>query len=76
MQLIDNWKQALSMTSVQAGGAIAVLAAAEQLMPQLQAVLPPVAYGVLGVLVMVARVILQPKLTKTQSPAARPVAEE
>jgi hypothetical protein len=25
MQLIDNWKQALSMTSVQAGGAIAAL---------------------------------------------------
>ncbi|MNY40407.1 hypothetical protein D3C86_1751490 [compost metagenome] len=64
MQLIDNWKQALSMTSVQAGGAIAFLSVAEQLMPQLQAVLPPVAYGVLGLLVMVARVILQPKLAK------------
>ncbi|WP_447902442.1 DUF7940 domain-containing protein [Pseudomonas serbica] len=64
MQLIDNWKQALSMTSVQAGGAVAVLGIAEQLMPQLQAVLPPVAYAVLGLLVMVARVILQPKLTK------------
>ncbi|WP_223511486.1 hypothetical protein [Pseudomonas sp. GL-B-19] len=64
MQLIDNWKQALSMTSVQAGGAIAVLGIAEQLMPQLQPVLPPVAYGVLGFLVMVARVILQPKLAK------------
>ena len=64
MQLIDNWKQALSMTSVQAGGAIAVLGIAEQLLPQLQAVLPPIAYGVLGLLVMVARVILQPKLAK------------
>jgi hypothetical protein len=42
MQLIDNWKQALSMTSVRAGGAIAALGIAEQLMPQLQAVLPPV----------------------------------
>ena len=48
MQLIDNWKQALSMTSVQAGGAIAALGVAEQLMPSLQAVLPPIAYGVLG----------------------------
>ena len=28
MQLIDNWKQALSMTSVQAGGAIAALGVA------------------------------------------------
>jgi hypothetical protein len=64
MQLIDNWKQALSMTSVQAGGAIAVLGVAEQLMPQLQAVLPPAAYGVLGLLVMIARVVLQPKLTR------------
>jgi hypothetical protein len=64
MQLIDNWKQALNMTSVQAGGAIAALGMAEQLMPQLQAVLPPFAYGVLGLLVIVARVILQPKLRK------------
>lgn len=64
MQLISNWKDALKMTSVQAGGAIAVLGAAEQLMPQLQAVLPPAAYGVLGLLVMVARVIVQKKLSK------------
>jgi hypothetical protein len=64
MQLIDNWKQALSMSSVQAGGAIAALGVAEQMMPSLQAVLPPIAYGVLGLLVMVARVILQPKLSE------------
>jgi hypothetical protein len=62
MQLIDNWKQAMSMTSVQAGGAIAVLGVAGQLMPSLQAVLPPVAYGVLGLLVILARVVLQPRL--------------
>ena len=64
MQLIDNWKDAWKLSSVQAGGAIAVLGVAEQLMPQLQAVLPPVAYGVLGLVVMVARVVLQPKLSK------------
>ncbi|WP_338919228.1 hypothetical protein V0M98_17585 [Pseudomonas silesiensis] len=64
MQLIGNWKQALSMTSVQAGGAIAALGVAEQLLPSLQAALPPVAYGVLGLLVMIARVILQPNLMK------------
>ncbi|VVN76098.1 hypothetical protein [Pseudomonas fluorescens] len=64
MQLIDNWKQALSMTSVQAGGAIAALSLAEQLMPQLQAVLPPIAYGVLGLVVMIARLIVQKKLTR------------
>lgn len=40
MQLIDNWKQALSLTSVQAGAAIAALGIAEQVMPSLQAVLP------------------------------------
>lgn len=64
MQLIDNWKQALSMTSVQAGGAIVALGVAEQIMTSLQGVIPPLAYAVLGGLVMIARVILQPKLTK------------
>ena len=64
MQLIDNWKQALSMSSVQAGGAIAALGVAEQLMPQLQAVLPPITYGVLGLVVMIARLIIQKKLSK------------
>jgi hypothetical protein len=63
MQLISNWKNALKMSSVQAGGAIAALGIAEQMLPQLQAVLPPAAYGVLGILVMLARVILQPKLS-------------
>ena len=41
-----------------------MLAIAEQLLHSLQAVLPPIAYGVLGVLVMIARVVLQPKLSK------------
>jgi hypothetical protein len=54
MQLISNWKDALKMSSVQTGGAIAALGIAEQM--------PPAAYGVLGILVMLARVILQPKL--------------
>lgn len=65
MQLIDNWKDALKMQSVQVGGAIAVLGIAEQLLPSLQAVLPPIAYGALGLLVMIARVIVQKKLSKT-----------
>ncbi|MDD2098937.1 hypothetical protein [Pseudomonas putida] len=64
MKLISNWQDALKMSSVQAGGAIAALGIAEQLLPQLQAVLPPAGYGFLGILVMVARVILQPKLSK------------
>ncbi|NBA95519.1 hypothetical protein [Pseudomonas sp. R5(2019)] len=65
MQLIDNWKEAWKMSSVQVGGAVVALGVAEQLMPQLQAVLPPAAYAVLGVVVMIARVILQPKLPGT-----------
>ncbi|VVP01060.1 hypothetical protein PS862_02848 [Pseudomonas fluorescens] len=64
MQLIENWKQALKMTSVQAGASVVALGVAEQLMPQLQTILPPVAYAVLGVIVMIARVVLQPKLAK------------
>ncbi len=52
-----------TMSSVQTGGVIAALGIAEQMLPQLQAVLPPTAYGVLGILVMLARVILQPKLS-------------
>lgn len=57
MELIGNWKAALKISSVQAGGAIAALGIAEQLLPQLQA-------GLLGLVVMVARVTLQPKLNR------------
>lgn len=64
MQLISNWTDAWKMTSVQAGAAIGALGIAEQLLPALQGIIPPVAYAVLGALVMVARVILQPKLNK------------
>jgi hypothetical protein len=70
MQLIDNWKQALSMTSVQAGGAIAALGVADYfgladaVMAQLHGVMSPLAYSIMGVVVMVARVVLQKKLSK------------
>jgi Na+-transporting NADH:ubiquinone oxidoreductase subunit NqrD len=64
MQLIDNWKDSLKLSSVQTGLAISALGFAEQAMPQLQAVLPPAAYGVLGLLVWVARLIVQNKLRK------------
>lgn len=64
MQLISNWKDALKMSSVQAGGAIAALGIAEQILPQLQGVLPPAAFGILGILVMLARVVMQPRLGK------------
>lgn len=59
----QDWKDTLKMSSVQAGGAIAVLGIAEQMLPQLRALLSPAAYGILGIMVMLARVILQPKLS-------------
>lgn len=64
MQLIKNWKDAWKMSSVQAGAAIAVLGVAEQVLPALQTALPAGIYAILGVLVVIARVVLQPKLTK------------
>jgi hypothetical protein len=64
MQLIDNWKQALSMTSVQAGLLISALGFAEANMQTLQAIMSPVAYGWLGALVVVARLVVQKKLAK------------
>jgi hypothetical protein len=70
MTLIDNWKQAWKLSSVQAGGAIAALGVADYfgladaVMAQLQGVMSPLAYSVMGVVVIVARVILQSKLSK------------
>lgn len=64
MKLISNASDALKMSSVQIAGVGAVLAIADQLLPTLQAVIPPVAYAVLFGLVGLARIILQPKLIK------------
>lgn len=62
MQLIDQVSQLHKMTSVQIAGATAVLALADQVMPVLQGIIPPAAYGVLSILVIVARAVFQPKL--------------
>jgi hypothetical protein len=64
MQLIDNWKDAWKLSSVQAGAVITALGVAEQVLPALQAALPTGIYAILGALVMIARVVLQPKLSK------------
>lgn len=64
MKLISNASDALKMSSVQLAGAGAALAIADQLLPTLQAVIPPAAYAVLFALVGLARIILQPKLVK------------
>jgi hypothetical protein len=63
MQLIDNAQHLLKMTSVQLAGVTGMLAIAEQVLPQLQGVIPPSAYAVLSVLVIVARAVKQPRLT-------------
>lgn len=64
MQLIDNWKDAWKLSSVQAGAAITALGVAEQVLPALQAALPAGIYAILGALVMIARVVLQPNVSK------------
>lgn len=64
MKLIENWKDAWKLSSVQAGAAIAALGVAEQVLPALQAALPTGIYAILGALVMVARIVLQPNVSK------------
>lgn len=64
MQLIDNWKDSLKLTSVQTGLAISALGFAETYLPSLQAIMSPAAYGWLGLVVWAARVIVQKKLIK------------
>jgi hypothetical protein len=62
MQLIDNVSQLLKMRSVQMAGATAALAIAEQVLPQLQAVIPPGTYAVLMAVLVLARAIKQSTL--------------
>lgn len=62
MQLIDNVSQLFKMSSVQVAGLTGILALAEQILPQLADVIPPVAYAVLSGVVIVARAIKQPSL--------------
>lgn len=62
MQLIDNIGDYFKLTSVQAAAGTGLLALAEQFIPSLQAVLPPVAYAVLCGVILVARAVKQPKL--------------
>lgn len=62
MQLIDNASKILKMTSVQVAGVAGALAIADQVLPQLQGVIPPAVYAVLSVLVIIARAIKQPSL--------------
>lgn len=62
MELIDNASQLLKMHSVQVAGLTGILAIAEQVLPSLQGVIPPVAYAVLMGVLVVARAIKQRSL--------------
>ncbi|MCY1389901.1 hypothetical protein D9M71_47110 [compost metagenome] len=64
MQLIDQASQLHKMSSVVLAGATGMLAIAEQVVPMLQGVIPPVAYAVLSALIIVARAVKQPALAK------------
>lgn len=62
LSLIENWRAAWRMLSVQAAAALAILAAAYEHLPALQAYLPEgwMKYG--AMLVILARIVSQPKL--------------
>lgn len=62
MQLIDNASDLVKMHSVQVAGLTGGLAIAEQVIPGLQGVIPPVAYAVLMGLLVVVRAIKQTTL--------------
>ncbi len=64
MQLIDNASRLLKMASVQLAGLTGLLAVAEQVMPQLQGQIPPGVYATLSVLIIVARAIKQPSVSR------------
>lgn len=64
MALIDNFAQAHKLTSVQMAGLGIALSVADQVIPQLQSVLPPWAYAIVFVLTAIARVVKQPSLSQ------------
>lgn len=64
MQLISNLKDLPRMSSVGVAAATGAIAVAEQLLPQLQAFLPPWVYAVASALIIVARAIKQSSLSK------------
>lgn len=66
-ELIPNWKQAYKLSSVQLGTAVAVVAAADQWLPGLSGFLPPGVYAVLSALIVIARLIAQPKQAASAS---------
>lgn len=64
MALIDNFAQAHKLTSVQLASLGVAISVADQVLPQLQSVLPPWAYAVVFALTAIARVVKQPSLSQ------------
>lgn len=61
MRLIDNWREALTkFWSVHVAYITLGLSIAEQALPQLQGLIPPVTYAFLAGAFVVARLLAQP----------------
>ena len=72
MHLIDDWRKILNKAwSMRFATITAVLALAEQVIPQLNGVVPPMAYAVLSIAVVVARMIPQPKMHDASDQTAK-----
>lgn len=65
--MIENWKDAWRMHSVQVAAVIAAVAGLESFLPKLEGVIPSWAFAVLSIAVVVARVIRQPSLQAPES---------
>lgn len=61
-KLIDNWRDAWRFTSVRLAALLALLDVAFDYLPAMQSYLPPHWVQVLAALIILARVIRQPKL--------------
>lgn len=64
MALIQGWKQAHLMSSVQLGAVAVVVQAADQWVPPVAAFLPPWLSGLLMAASVIARLVYQPKLAE------------
>lgn len=69
MKLIENWKSAWRMLSVQSAALLAVLAAAYEYLPALQTYLPEGWTKYAALLVIAARLVKQPELHADDSAA-------
>lgn len=70
MKLIDDWRAQLNkLWSVRIAILTALLASADQILAAFNLFIPPVWYGVLSLLVIVARLVYQPAKPNDPGPA-------